>query len=89
MAKSGKKPALGRGLSALLQDPDNDIKSAEDKNGQKNRFADFVILASACATMNHLRALIRKLCHLILRHSANKKPPSTRSSERGAFILTF
>ena len=35
MAKSGKKPALGRGLSALLQDPDNDIKSAEDKNADK------------------------------------------------------
>ncbi|MDB4113262.1 ParB/RepB/Spo0J family partition protein [Flavobacteriaceae bacterium] len=35
MAKSGKKPALGRGLSALLQDPNNDIKSAEDKNADK------------------------------------------------------
>ena len=35
MAKSGKKPALGRGLSALLQDPDNDIKSAEDKNADQ------------------------------------------------------
>lgn len=35
MAKSGKKPALGRGLSALLQDPDNDITSAEDKNADK------------------------------------------------------
>ncbi len=35
MAKSGKKPALGRGLSALLQDPENDIKSAEDKNADQ------------------------------------------------------
>ena len=35
MAKSGKKPALGRALSALLQDPDNDIKSAEDKNADQ------------------------------------------------------
>ena len=35
MAKSGKKPALGRGLSALLQDPYNDIKSAEDKNADQ------------------------------------------------------
>lgn len=35
MAKSGKKPALGRGLSALLQDPENDIQSAEDKNAEK------------------------------------------------------
>jgi len=35
MAKSGKKPALGRGLSALLQDPNNDIKSAEDKNADQ------------------------------------------------------
>lgn len=35
MAKSAKKPALGRGLSALLQDPNNDIQSAEDKNADK------------------------------------------------------
>ena len=35
MAKSGKKPALGRGLSALLQDPNNDIQSAQDKNADK------------------------------------------------------
>ncbi len=32
MAKATKKQALGRGLSALLKDPANDIKSAEDKN---------------------------------------------------------
>ena len=32
MAKATKKQALGRGLSALLKDPSNDIKSAEDKN---------------------------------------------------------
>ncbi|HET8809128.1 MAG TPA: ParB/RepB/Spo0J family partition protein, partial [Flavobacteriaceae bacterium] len=30
-----KKQALGRGLSALLKDPENDIKSAEDKNADK------------------------------------------------------
>lgn len=35
MAKSGKKPALGRGLSALLQDPENDIQSAADKNADQ------------------------------------------------------
>ena len=35
MAKSVKKPALGRGLSALLQDPNNDIKSADDMNADK------------------------------------------------------
>ncbi|MGB2171907.1 MAG: ParB/RepB/Spo0J family partition protein [Flavobacteriaceae bacterium] len=35
MAKSGKKPALGRGLSALLQDPENDIQSIQDKNADK------------------------------------------------------
>ena len=35
MAKSGKKPALGRGLSALLQDPENDIQSASDKNADQ------------------------------------------------------
>ena len=32
MAKATKKQALGRGLSALLKDPANDINSAEDKN---------------------------------------------------------
>ncbi len=35
MAKATKKQALGRGLSALLQDPTNDIKSVQDKNADK------------------------------------------------------
>lgn len=35
MAKSKKKQALGRGLSALLQDPDNDINSVNDKNANQ------------------------------------------------------
>jgi len=35
MAKATKKQALGRGLSALLQDPSNDIKSIQDKNADK------------------------------------------------------
>ncbi|WP_412984364.1 ParB/RepB/Spo0J family partition protein [Pontimicrobium sp. IMCC45349] len=35
MAKATKKQALGRGLSALLQDPSNDIKSVQDKNADK------------------------------------------------------
>jgi ParB family transcriptional regulator, chromosome partitioning protein len=35
MTKAIKKQALGRGLSALLKDPENDIKSAEDKNADK------------------------------------------------------
>ncbi len=35
MAKATKKQALGRGLSALLKDPDNDITSAKDKNAEK------------------------------------------------------
>lgn len=35
MAKATRKQALGRGLSALLNDPDNDIKSAKDKNADK------------------------------------------------------
>ena len=35
MAKALKKQALGRGLSALLKDPANDIKSVEDKNADK------------------------------------------------------
>lgn len=35
MAKATKKQALGRGLSALLKDPNNDINSAEDTNADK------------------------------------------------------
>lgn len=35
MAKATKKQALGRGLSALLNDPANDIQSADDKNADK------------------------------------------------------
>lgn len=35
MAKAVKKQALGRGLSALLKDPTNDIKSVEDTNADK------------------------------------------------------
>lgn len=35
MAKAVKKQALGRGLSALLKDPENDIKSITDKNADK------------------------------------------------------
>lgn len=35
MAQATKKQALGRGLSALLKDPSNDIKSMEDKNADK------------------------------------------------------
>lgn len=35
MAKAIKKQALGRGLSALLKDPSNDIQSVEDTNADK------------------------------------------------------
>jgi ParB family chromosome partitioning protein len=35
MTKAIKKQALGRGLSALLKDPENDIKSVSDKNADK------------------------------------------------------
>jgi ParB family chromosome partitioning protein len=35
MAKATKKQALGRGLSALLKDPSNDINTATDKNADK------------------------------------------------------
>lgn len=35
MAKATQKQALGRGLSALLNDPKNDIKSANDKNADQ------------------------------------------------------
>ena len=35
MARATKKQALGRGLSALLKDPENDIRSVGDKNADK------------------------------------------------------
>ncbi len=35
MTQALKKQALGRGLSALLKDPENDIKSVDDKNADK------------------------------------------------------
>jgi ParB family chromosome partitioning protein len=35
MAKATKKQALGRGLSALLSDPSNEITSVDDKNADK------------------------------------------------------
>jgi len=35
MAKTTKKKALGRGLSALLNESDNDIKPNEDKSADK------------------------------------------------------
>ena len=35
MANATKKQALGRGLSALLNDPSNDIQSVQDKNADK------------------------------------------------------
>lgn len=35
MTKAIKKPAMGRGLSALLKDPENDIQSVADKNADK------------------------------------------------------
>lgn len=35
MTQANKKQALGRGLSALLKDPENDIKSVNDKNADK------------------------------------------------------
>ena len=35
MAKATKKQALGRGLSALLKEPDYSVNSAKDKNADK------------------------------------------------------
>ena len=35
MASAAKKQALGRGLSALLKDPENDIRSVDDKNADQ------------------------------------------------------
>ncbi|MEO2100031.1 MAG: ParB/RepB/Spo0J family partition protein [Flavobacteriaceae bacterium] len=36
MAKSNRKQVLGRGLSALLNDPDNSIESVADKNAEQD-----------------------------------------------------
>ena len=35
MAKSNRKPALGRGLSALLNDSENVIESVKNKNADQ------------------------------------------------------
>ena len=35
MAKAYKKQSLGRGLSALLENQENDINSAQDSNADK------------------------------------------------------
>lgn len=35
MSKTVKKPAMGRGLAALLKDPENDIQSVTDKNADQ------------------------------------------------------
>ena len=35
MARAVKKQALGRGLSALLKDPENDIQSVSDENADQ------------------------------------------------------
>ena len=35
MAKSNRKQVLGRGLSAILNDPDNLTKSINDKNANE------------------------------------------------------
>ena len=35
MARATKKQALGRGLSALLKDPENDIRAVGDKNADQ------------------------------------------------------
>lgn len=51
MAKATKKQALGRGLSALLKDPENDIKSAEDANADKV-VGNIVELDLACIETN-------------------------------------
>ena len=36
MTKSNRKPALGRGLSALFNDPENSIESVKDKNADQS-----------------------------------------------------
>ena len=38
MAKSNRKQVLGRGLSAILNDPDNLTKSINDKNANETNW---------------------------------------------------
>ena len=51
MAKATKKQVLGRGLSALLKDPSNDIKSVTDKNADQV-FGSIVALELHTIEMN-------------------------------------
>ena len=66
MAKATKKQALGRGLSALLKDPENDIKSASDKNADKvvgniiELDLEFIVLLSSwCLALYFMRCIIK------------------------------
>lgn len=61
--------------------------------GQKDRFADFVVLAAARAAVNGLGAFVPAVVHLVIpfhasrRKAQNKKPNAAK--RKGAFILTF
>lgn len=64
MAKATKKQALGRGLSALLKDPSNDITNANDKNADKI-VGNVVDLNLADIEMNPFQprtSLMKKTC---------------------------
>ena len=42
MANTSKRPAMGKGLSALFKEPIHDISSASDKNAEKEeKWANF------------------------------------------------
>lgn len=74
MAKAVKKQALGRGLSALLKDPENDIKSASDKNADKllgNIVELRIGLHRGESCFSHEPTLMKKLLPSLLLQSEN------------------
>ena len=62
MAKATKKQALGRGLSALLKDPENDITSVSDKNADKvvGNIVELAIGTIEVIRFNHEQILMKK-----------------------------
>ena len=62
MAKKNKKQALGRGLSALLDDPQNEIKSINDINADKvvGNIIDLDLKKSKSTLFNPEQILVKK-----------------------------
>ena len=62
MAKKNKKQALGRGLSALLDDPQNEIKSITDINADKvvGNIIDLDLKKSKSTLFNPEQILVKK-----------------------------